>query len=423
MTRNRDLLALLREVDEQLASVKPSPRLEARLVAELDRRGRRPFMGGSGGRSLVLVLGASASIVALGAALQGLTPGSIFTERPVEPAIGLVGDPPPADAGLQERTPAHGPTAPPPRIRAPLLQEPPRRLAPAPPVPRSAVPPRDANDTPGLLDDGRLPVDRASPPPARGRVEPLTPPQTLGRRWVDGPEGLSPLAQRGPHAALRRGAGGVPAEAAAHEGESGEGPRAPDAEGPATEDPAAPRDEALCQTADALRREARAQCEAQGLIVADLTLLDPCAQGSYLDAEYTCGRMALTTCWKGVLGDGVTCFDTTYVKDEVWRMCRDRGTELRSLDQEQPDRDCGDHETTRVYYECCPQGDPLPSPSCWTSEIDFGEACQPYEGLDAEATALCNGKGHYLFRRVFGDKHVACTDATATSLSYTCCPF
>ena len=58
MTRNRDLLALLREVDEQLAAVKPSLRLEARLVAELDRRGRRPFMAGSGGRSLVLALGA-----------------------------------------------------------------------------------------------------------------------------------------------------------------------------------------------------------------------------------------------------------------------------------------------------------------------------------------------------------------------------
>jgi hypothetical protein len=89
MTRNRDLLALLREVDEQLASVKPSPRLEARLVAELDRRGRRPFLGGSGGRSLVLALGASASVVALGTALQGVTPGSIFTERPVEQAIEL----------------------------------------------------------------------------------------------------------------------------------------------------------------------------------------------------------------------------------------------------------------------------------------------------------------------------------------------
>jgi hypothetical protein len=208
-----------------------------------------------------------------------------------------------------------------------------------------------------------------------------------------------------------------------HEGESGEETSAADVNDPVAEEPATPRDEALCRTADAWRREARAKCDAQGRIVAGFALLDPCGPGSYRRAGYTCEKMELTTCWKGVLGDGVTCFDTSDFKDEAYMMCRNRGTELRSYEYEQHDPGCAGHETARAYFECCPSGDPLPSPSCWTSAIDFGEACQPYERLDLEATTICRSRGHYLYRRGYGDRHVACTDATATSLSFTCCPF
>lgn len=421
MTGSRDLLALLREADEQLGLAAPSPRLAARLGAELHRRGRWSPLAGSGGRSLVLALGAAASAVALGVALDRPAPGAISTPRPAEPAIELAGDPPPSDGGRPERTPADDPKAPPPRIPAPLLQMPLHRTAPAPPVPRRFTAPQDTSDGSRFQRDGQLPVDRTSPLPPRVRVAPLVPAPRRG--WTDGPEGLSSPAPRGHHASSRRGSGGVSAESAEHEGESSAGTSPTDVNDPGAEDPAAPRNEVLCRTADAWRREARLKCEAQGLVVSDFALLDPCGPGSYLGAEYACEKMEMTTCWKGVLGDGVTCFDISEVREEAYMVCRNRGTELRSFELEQDSAGCAGHETSRAYYECCPSGDPLPSPSCWTSAIDFGDECKPYERLDLEATAICRSRGHYLYRRGYGDRHVACTDATATSLTFTCCPF
>ncbi|WP_437871490.1 hypothetical protein [Sorangium sp. So ce363] len=431
MTRDRDLLALLREVDERLAAVTPSPRLAARLGARL--RGERPSLARRVGRPLALALAAGTAAVALGAALQRPATPEVSARSPaVEPAIGIVGDRSRADGGIPERTPAEGHPPAPPRILAPLLREPPRRLAPppktSPPAPHSSAAPPDARDAPVDERRGELPEGRTPAPPSRARAQPPAVALPPSPGWVDPLERAPLHASRGPLPAWSRGSGGAsaPVEVAGQKGERSAESSAEGADGAATgeprEKPTGPQEEAVCRTAEDLTSEVEAMCDAQGLLLGDVKLLDRCRDGGYRGVEHTCVNGEPTECWRGRLGDGLTCHDSGDLKDQAYITCSNQGADLTEFTYDRGVPGCGPSETTGAVYACCPAAEPLPSRLCWTTKIDHGDVCQAQSTLGEEASAMCADVGQRIFRIWYNSGTAICPEAHDTSALFTCCP-
>lgn len=433
MTRDRDLLALLHEVDARLAAATPSPRLAARLGARL--RGERPSLARRVGRPLAMAFAAGTVAVVLGAALQRPATPEVSARSPeVDPAIGIVGDRSRADGGIPERTPAEGHPSAPPRTLAPLLLEPPRRLAPppktSPPAPHSSAAPPDARDAPEGQRRGELPEGRIPAPPSRARAQQPAVALPSSPGWVDAlerpPVHASP--SRGQLPSWSRGTGGAsaPAEVAGQKGERSAGSSAEGADGAATaephEKPAGPQEEAGCRTAEDLTSEVEARCDAQGLVLGDVKLLDPCRDGGYRGVEHTCVDGEPTECWRGRLGDGLTCHDRGDLKDQAYITCSNQGADLSEFTYERGVAGCGPSETTGAVYACCPATEPLPSRLCWTTKIDNGDECQTQSTLGDEATAMCADAGQRIFHIWYNSGTASCPAAHDTSALFTCCP-
>ncbi|WP_437977833.1 hypothetical protein WMF11_14105 [Sorangium sp. So ce295] len=434
MTRDRDLLALLHEVDARLAAAAPSPRLAASLGAQL--RGARPSLARRVGRPLALALAAGTAAVALGAALQRPATPEVSASSPaVDPAIEIVGDRSRTDGGIPERTPAEGHPPAPPRILAPLLREPPRRLAPppkaSPPAPHSSAAPPDARNAPLSQRSGELPEGRTPPASSlRARAQPsdVALPSTPG--WVDAlerpPVQASPSRGQLPSSSRGTGGAGVPAGVAGQKDERSAESSAQGPDGPATAKPSeestSPQEETGCRTADDLTSEVEAMCDAQGLILGNVRLLEPCRDGGYRGIEHTCLDGEPTECWSGQLGDGFTCRDSIDLKDEAYITCRNQGGDLAALDYDSDSSGCGISENMRAAYTCCPAAEPLPSSRCWTSKLDHGELCQALPVLDAEVSVLCARTDQTLFHIGYGFGNAACLDGEAASALFTCCP-
>ncbi|WP_437281078.1 hypothetical protein WME90_11115 [Sorangium sp. So ce375] len=449
MTRERDLLALLREVDERLAAAPPSPRAAARLGARL--RGARPSLARPLGRPLVLAIAAATAAVALGAALQRPTLSDVSARgAAVDPAVGIVGDRPLADGGSPESPPADGHPPATPRIFAPLLREPSRRLAPpprtsppaprsseapppttSPPAPHSSSAPPDARDAPVRERRSELPKDRLPAPPPRAHIQPPAVALPSSPGWVDVPERPPLHASRGGLPSLRRGSAGegVLEEAAGQKGERSDESSAEGPDGATTAEPngetASPQgaqEESGCRTAEELTSEVEAMCDAKGLVVGDVRLLDPCRGGGYGRIEHTCVDGEPTECWSGQLGDGLTCHDSIDLKDQAYITCRNRGGDLAGLDYDPDSSGCAVGETTGAVYACCPAAEPLPSPMCWTSKVDHGGSCQTLPALDDEVSALCASTDQTLFHIGYGFGNALCPGGEAASALFTCCP-
>ncbi|WP_437899721.1 hypothetical protein [Sorangium sp. So ce124] len=433
MTRDRDLLALLHEVDERLAAATPSPRLAARLGARL--RGARPSLAGRAGRPLALALAAGTAAVALAAALQRPVSPEVSARSPaVEPAVGIVGDRPHADGGIPERTPADGHPPAPPRIYAPLLREPPRRLAPPPrtppPAPHGSAAPPDARDAPVGQRHSELTESRAPVPPSRARALPPAVALPSSPGWVDAlerpPVHASPSRDQLPSWSRGTGGASAPAEAAGQKGERSAESSAEGADGEATaephEKPTGPQEEAGCRTAEDWTSEVEAMCDAQGLVLNDVRLLDPCSDGGYRSVEHTCVDDEPTECWRGQLGDGLTCHDSGDLKDQAYITCRNQGADLTEFTYDRGVPGCSGSETTGAVYACCPAAEPLPSRLCWTTKIDHGDVCQAQSTLGDEASAMCADAGQQIFHIWYNSGTASCPEAHDTSALFTCCP-
>ncbi|WP_437908933.1 hypothetical protein WME95_14175 [Sorangium sp. So ce327] len=431
MTRDRDLLALLHEVDARLAAATPSPRLAARLGAQL--RGERPSLARRVGRPLALALAAGTAAVGFGAALQRPATPEVSARIPaVEPAIGLVGDRSREDGGIPERTPTEGHPPAPPRIYAPLLREPPRRLAPppktSPPAPHSSAAPPEARDAPEGQRSSELPEGRTLAPPSRARAQPPAAVLPSSPGWVDALERAPLHASRGPLPAWSRGSGGAsaPVEVAGQKGERSAESSAEEADGAATgaprEKPTGPQEEAVCRTAEDLTSEVEAMCDVQGLLVGDVKLLDRCRDGGYRGVEHTCVDGEPTECWRGRLGDGLTCDESGDLKDQAYITCSNQGADLTEFTYDRGVPGCGPSETTGAVYACCPAAEPLPSRLCWTTKIDHGDVCQAQSTLGEEASAMCADAGQRIFRIWYNSGTAICPEAHDTSALFTCCP-
>ncbi|WP_437801520.1 hypothetical protein [Sorangium sp. So ce693] len=128
------------------------------------------------------------------------------------------------------------------------------------------------------------------------------------------------------------------------------------------------------------------------------------------------------TCWSGELGDGVTCSDSSDLKDEAYITCRNQGADLAEFTYERELPGCSGSETTGAVYACCPAAEPLPSPTCWTTKIDHGDECQAHSTLDAEASALCGETGQQIFHIWHNSSGTICPETYDTSALLTCCP-
>ncbi|WP_437968651.1 hypothetical protein WMF04_04855 [Sorangium sp. So ce260] len=452
MTRDRELLELLREVDERLAAVPPSPRLEARLGERL--RGARAAPAARAGRPLALAFAAGAAAFVAGAALHGPADGpsspGLSARAPAVPSAGVAGGPPDADGGLgltEPRGPESGRSAPPPRISAPLLQDPRLRVAPAPPSSPPA-PPRSAplpveRDAP-LREPRRdaLPLERA--PSAAPGAPPRSPglaPSSSGR-GADDPESPSHAAPRAPPPIADRAPGGLgvstqaverrggsPESAAAEPGRPGEPQEPQEPQEPPAEPPVV-RPETSCRTADDLQSEAHARCEAEGLLVGDFVLNEPCEDGGFRSAGYTCTEpLPVSECWGGELGDGFTCHDGTALKDRAYTACQQSGAALTIFQPAGSDPSCEDYEMTKATYECCPAEEPPPPLLCWSGSVagtregsGEGAACHEPASLEEQAAAACEANGDMLqdFRR--GLAHPSCEGDRILRAAFTCCP-
>jgi len=419
-TRDReDILPHLRALDEQLARVAPRRDLEARLRARLRVEtgesgeaapGRHGLRDGLWGMRLPIAAAlVAAAVIALGVG-DG---GERFAERPA-----VVTSPEAPAAPIASESPAHEASPQDPRPARPSEHVAPAPIAPAP-APRPSAAPAEASP----LAQDAAPDEAAPAAPARPEVSPIRSEQLqkIGERAARAPgEAPSAMGPSGYRVAPSSTAAAPPGP-----GVRGPGGAARTSDGePAGEESAAPPPpeavDAECTSAEALKDEALAACEAKGLALAEVDLLDACGDGKFERVEYQCAEEAPAACFDGSVGDGVTCQDPGLLKQQAGEACENAGLQL--VDFIYSDDGCG-WQTLKAAYTCCPAGPPDPGPGpgqpdCVVSTVGAGATCRGLDVLKAEAVAVCEQSG-----RVLGDIYPAggCPDGQASKAEISCC--
>lgn len=406
MAPRADSLADLRALDRRLSEVEPGPHLERQILARL-RGEAAPSRGlGLRARRPALVLSfalAAAATVMLGMEAREVSPvvppsaaGPSAPEardlhealpeedaaEPSAPSAPAVGEKERAPRSLEEdgtrrrRAPEMQPS---PTLRDPVRPRSPRSLE----APDAAEGP--VNSWPSAPEGG---------PPAKPDSAPRAPgiaptgsygsmlyPQGLGS---DGPESRRFFGPR------RSGSAS---------------PGGPEAPAVSEEPPAIPwkaPEEApsVCEGYATWKEVAHAECEADGLTLVNLVMLDACGEGMFEGVEAVCAAPAKdpseepppSYCVGMPVGDGATCEPPEHFKQAAVQSCSAEGLILFELYLSQ---DCGDGLSTAAKALCCgdpPPPDPTPAPPpCVTFEM--APACSPASEVEAEAKAQCASKG------------------------------
>lgn len=403
---SRDLVATLRLIDAELATLRPSAELEARISARLRARSR---WFPPGGHLVLAPVGFAA--LAVGAAIfwGGGSARSIGDREAIAGGdpLRIVDDRARADAGPareDETTSPERRRGPSPADRAPRSRrsiEAPRREAPAPPDPRAPAPPRP------LLEG---PIESPSAPPPKPVGE-----RRDGARSSTTANNAYAIPARAPSRPLTAAAFSLPGRSDSASGATGvyvvSANSAPDS---SALQPIPMR----CRTPDEIKVSAIAECEAQGAELLDLAFSDPCDGGRFLRWKATCTAAPVQSCTTQGLGDGSTCLDPTYVKDEALAMCAAAGLELASLDVATDG--CGGL-ITAAKITCCasPPPDPTPPSACKDDEVGDGLACVSMADLKEAAYEACTKAGLGLADLWYAD---GCPSGEASKAGYACCP-
>ncbi|CAN92035.1 hypothetical protein predicted by Glimmer/Critica [Sorangium cellulosum So ce56] len=126
-------------------------------------------------------------------------------------------------------------------------------------------------------------------------------------------------------------------------------------------------------------------------------------------------------CWKGELGDGLSCVDRTVMKDRAYATCVSAGASFTSFSYEQDNPRCTGNETSKAVFECCGVEPPPPPPeACWGGSLGDGTSCIDASALKERAYATCASDGAELaaFDPGYDGR---CAAYESSHAKFTCC--
>jgi hypothetical protein len=182
-----------------------------------------------------------------------------------------------------------------------------------------------------------------------------------------------------------------------------------------------PAPQASCATPETWKERAELDCEDNGLVLAEITYLDPCGGGLFRSADHECAEPdpEIDVCTTGTVGDGATCQDPSPLKDLANQTCQLAGHQM--VEFTYTTGDCG-WMTRQATFTCCPPiSDPPPPPSppvCQSGALGDGVTCVSSVILNDEAYAACNELGLYVADvKVEGD----CPADQGSKVGFSCC--
>ncbi|WP_437769246.1 hypothetical protein WMF27_09460 [Sorangium sp. So ce281] len=126
-------------------------------------------------------------------------------------------------------------------------------------------------------------------------------------------------------------------------------------------------------------------------------------------------------CWKGELGDGLSCVDRTAMKDRAYATCVSAGARFTSFTYEEDNPRCTGYETSKAVFECCGVEPPPPPPeACWGGSLGDGSSCIDAAALKERAYATCASDGAELatFDAGYDGR---CAAHESSHAKFTCC--
>lgn len=439
MSDDRDLVPRLREVDEHLATLAPSPFVATRLRARLREEEARSAGRGTRLRGLVrpmIALALTTGIVAL--ALQGLGPSAVG--RTGSKAIGAAAS---ASSDLADPRVDPAPSTSPSSRALPRAPRPGPLLLEAPSTPPTSSPNFDRFER-----RDQEPAQRF----ARSTSEPFF--VVSGADRSVHVEGGSPRDSTKIETTTRSdrntfGAPGATTVTTVNTVNTPPGstatPRAPSAVAPATTSttgttssrPAAtsgkPSENAptrdpssTCQTIEALHDAALNECKQQGADVAAFEPLEPCGDGSFTSAKVACTSSPSdgASCPNGYVGD-LPCLDDSALMQLVIESCAATGHGVAAFDTS---HDCATGSTLVKWVCDCatPAKDPATSPGdpsadagCFEETVGDSTVCLDVAELVSKATQLCTDKGLTLTKYASVSD---CNNGGSSLLKLVCCP-
>ncbi|WP_437298931.1 hypothetical protein [Sorangium sp. So ce426] len=126
-------------------------------------------------------------------------------------------------------------------------------------------------------------------------------------------------------------------------------------------------------------------------------------------------------CWKGELGDGLSCVDRTAMKDRAYATCVSAGARFTSFTYEEENPRCTGYETSKAFFECCGNEPPPPPPeACWGGSLGDGTSCIDATALKERAYATCASDGAELAAFDAGNDG-RCAAHESSHAKFTCC--
>ena len=181
-----------------------------------------------------------------------------------------------------------------------------------------------------------------------------------------------------------------------------------------------PKASAVCQPPDFFKKSADLDCSEKGLMLTEITLLNPCGNGLFRHEKHECVETELEACFMATLGDGKTCQDPGNFKLIAYEKCTAAGQQLTDLVY---DFDNCNGMVKMAQFTCCtPAVEPPPPnpPSCYKlAPIDYS-TCKDIGMMKQEASDLCMAEKGYLFDMQYaGD----CPAGQASQLFVACCDY
>lgn len=179
-----------------------------------------------------------------------------------------------------------------------------------------------------------------------------------------------------------------------------------------------------CESYSTWKSLAHAECEADGLVLTDLRLLDECGDGMFGGVEAVCAGPANESepgpgyCEGMIVGDGTTCEPPEILKLFAEKSCLAEGLSLADIYLHE---DCEGGFSSMAKVLCCsevapPEADPPPSPCV---SFDMKPACTPASEVEAEAKAQCQSKDLFVTEMKMS---ADCGNGGVSYAAILCCP-
>ncbi|WP_437985454.1 hypothetical protein [Sorangium sp. So ce117] len=126
-------------------------------------------------------------------------------------------------------------------------------------------------------------------------------------------------------------------------------------------------------------------------------------------------------CWKGELGDGLSCVDRSAMKDRAYATCVSAGARFTSFTYEEENPRCTGYETSKAVFECCGNEPPPPPSTCWKGELGDGLSCVDRSVMKDKAYATCVSAGAEFTSFTYEENNPRCAGTETSKAYFECC--